>query len=147
MGYQILPASTNNTDNDNTVLGVEMNFNAKGVFNPVFSSDTQALNNLKNLLLTRIGERYRNPLFGTNLLNIIFQPSTSDTKEDINDIITTAVNRWLPEITILKIDIVTAEDNPSQEHDIDVSITFQAFTEKETTLNIQASETGILVVD
>jgi phage baseplate assembly protein W len=144
MGYQIVPANTNKTNT--TKLGIEMNFNANGVFKSVTESDIQALNNLKNLLLTRIGERYENPLFGTNLLNIIFQPSTSDTKIDINDIITTAVNYWLPEITLIKIDIITAEDDPSQEHDIDVSITFQASTENENNLNIQANENGTLVV-
>ena len=72
MGYRIQPVQTNFSV-DNTALGVEIQFNRPGVFVPVYSSETQALNNLKNLLLTRIGERYENPTYGTNLLNIIFQ--------------------------------------------------------------------------
>ena len=70
MGYKIQPVQTNSAV-DNTALGVEINFNGPGVFVPVYSTDQQALNNLKNLLLTRIGERYDNPAYGTNLLNII----------------------------------------------------------------------------
>jgi phage baseplate assembly protein W len=145
MGYQIIPVTTN-VVKQNIALGIALNFNAPAVFTSVFSSDVQILNNLKNLLLTRIGERYENPLFGTNLLSILFQPNTFELKEDITDIITIAVNRWLPEIIINKIDIVTAEDDPLQEYDVNIAVTFQSVAATENTINIQASENGILVV-
>ena len=86
MGYKIQPVQTNLAV-DNTALGVEINFNGPGVFVPVYSTDQQSLNNLKNLLLTRIGERYDNPTYGTNLLNIIFQPNVEELKSDIATVI------------------------------------------------------------
>ena len=146
MGYKIQPVQTN-TDIYNTALGVEIQFNGPGVFVPVYSTDTQALNNLKNLLLTRIGERYDNPKYGTNLLNVIFQPSVEELKSDIIDIISVAVNRWLPEITIVRIDVVTAATDPVLDHDINVTITFTANTEKLQTIVIAADESGKMTIE
>jgi len=146
MGYKIQPVQTNSSV-DNIALGVEIRFDGPAVFVPVYSTDTQALSNLKNLLLTRIGERYNNPTYGTNLLNIIFQPNVSELKSDIIDIITVAVNRWLPEVNLEKIEVLTAEDDPTLDHNIQITITFTANTEKLNTVIINANEMGQMTVE
>ena len=145
MGYKIQPVQTNLAV-DNTALGVEINFNGPGVFVPVYSTDQQSLNNLKNLLLTRIGERYDNPTYGTNLLNIIFQPNVEELKSDIIDIITVSVNRWMPDVTLEQIIVLTAEDDPTLDHDIRVTINFSAISEKVSSIVINANETGQLTI-
>lgn len=146
MGYKIQPVQTNSSV-DNIALGVEIRFDGPAVFVPVYSTDTQALSNLKNLLLTRIGERYNNPTYGTNLLNIIFQPNVSELKSDIIDIITVAVNRWLPEVNLERIEVLTAEDDPTLEHNIKITISFTANTEKLITVVINANEMGQMTVE
>ena len=146
MAYKIQPVQTNFIL-DNIALGVEINFNGPGVFIPVYSSETQALNNLKNLLLTRIGERYNNPTYGTELLNIIFQPNVEELKADIIDIITIAVNRWLPEITLERIDVVTAESDPVMQHDVKITINFSVNTDQLYNLVITANENGQLTIE
>ena len=146
MGYRIQPVQTN-FDIDNIALGVEIRFDGPGVFVPVYSTEQQALNNLKNLLLTRIGERYDNPTYGTNLLNIIFQPNVEELKSDIIDIITVAVNRWLPEITLEQIDVLTAEADPTLDHDIKVTINFSVNTEQLYNIVISANETGQMTIE
>jgi phage baseplate assembly protein W len=65
-----------------------------GYFNQAFSSFEQAKSNLKNLLLTRKGERVMQPNFGTGLHELLLE-----------DTITKNVNYWLPYINIKQIDI------------------------------------------
>ena len=93
-------------ENPDVVLGVDISFSDSAVFKPLFSTSDQATSNLKNLLLTRIGERYAQPNFGTELLNLVFMPNTSELKTDIEETIFNAVEFWLPYISIEKIDIL-----------------------------------------
>ena len=123
MGYQLLVVSPDDPD---IALGVSIAFDRPGVFDSIRDSNNQALNNLKNLLLTRIGERYTSPTYGTNLLNIIFEPSNEERKQDVIDAITGPVNHWLPYITLINIDVITAEDDPNLDHQIIVTITFSS---------------------
>lgn len=123
MGYQLQVASLDDPDK---ALGVSIAFDRPGVFDSIRDSNNQALNNLKNLLLTRIGERYNSPTYGTNLLNIIFEPNNEDRKQDVIDAITGPVNHWLPYITLINIDVITAEDDPYLDHQITVTITFSS---------------------
>jgi phage baseplate assembly protein W len=145
MGYRVQPIQTNFA-NDNIALGIEVRFDNAGVFTSVYSTEQQALNSLKNLLLTRIGERYENPTYGTNLLDIIFQPNIDELKSDIIDIITIAVNRWLPEITLENIDVTTNESDPTLNSDVKVSITISV-KERIFSIVINANETGQLTVE
>ena len=61
----------------------------------------QASSNIKNLLLTQIGERAGQPTFGSNLPRIIFEPMELDVlKESITQSINEALELWLPYITL-----------------------------------------------
>lgn len=61
--------------------------------------------NLRHLLLTNKGSRYWLPDFGTNLRQFVFENITEDTKELIRNEITTAVEKYLPNLTIDNIEI------------------------------------------
>jgi len=80
------------------------------------------ISNLKNLILTRRGERLMQPLFGTNLQDSLFEQNTEQLKNSIIDSITTAVDFWLPYVTIesLTVDNVIVTDASSQEHGVQV---------------------------
>jgi len=108
----------------------------------------QVFTNLKNLLLTRKGERFEQPNFGTDLLNALFEPNTSELKTFIEETITTAVAFWLPYIEIVDLDIATQEDDPLLIHKIQIKITFSVTgTGSEQVITIFAGEDGIVTIE
>lgn len=76
-----------------------------GYFAQSFSSYEQAKANLKNLLMTKKGERIMQPNFGTGLHSLLFEPMDSDFETKLEQTITRNVNYWLPYINIEEIDI------------------------------------------
>ena len=92
------------------------------LFDLSYSNEEQMLSNLKNLILTRRGERIMQPLFGTTLQDSLFEQNTDQLKNSIIDSITTAIDFWLPYVTIenLTIDNVLVSDAFNQEHGVQV---------------------------
>lgn len=108
-----------------TGLGINLPFTGPmSVFNTTYTSDNRALANLKNLLLTYKGERLMQPEFGTELPTLLFEPNTADLKMQVSEVISEAVEYWLPYINIVNIDTITAEDDPNLNHEIQITITF-----------------------
>ena len=70
MAYQIIEPLINPVDV--RPLGIRLDVQS---FTPLYLTTDQAYENLKTLLLTRKGERYHQPNFGTRLLNILFEPN------------------------------------------------------------------------
>jgi hypothetical protein len=56
----------------NVAIGVVLPMGGNPLFKLSYTTEEQALSNLKNLLLTRKGERPFQPLFGTNIYSILF---------------------------------------------------------------------------
>jgi phage baseplate assembly protein W len=81
-----------------------------GFFAQSFSSFEQAKTNLKNLLLTKQGERVMQPNFGTGLHSLLFEQLTENLEEDLIDTITKSVNFWLPYITIEEVDVMMTDE-------------------------------------
>lgn len=144
MGYLIQPVVTTSPNNK---LGVASSYNQPGVFNSITNSVTQGGENLKNLLLTRIGERYNQPTFGCNLSNIIFEPITEFIKQDIYDDIINAVSTWLPYVAIDEIVIKTVQDDPGLEYYIHVQITATINNIQLDPIIVYATESGQLIVE
>ena len=145
MAYQIVVA-TNNTIQTVNVLGIDLTMNNPGVFKPLYSTIDQATANLKSLLLTRVGERYNQPTFGSQLLNILFQPVTDTIKIDITEIINEAVGFWLPYINIDDIVIVTGFDNPDLPYHIQITLTYSVNNYSTNTITLSATETGTIQI-
>ena len=76
-----------------------------GYFSQAFSSFEQAKSNLKNLLLTRKGERVFQPNFGSGIHELLFEQATNDLESKLQENITNSVNFWLPYINIDTIDV------------------------------------------
>lgn len=81
-----------------------------GYFNQAFSSFEQAKSNLKNLLLTKKGERVMQPNFGTGLHELLFEQLDDTFETKLEDTITKNVNYWLPYINIKQIDIEMTDE-------------------------------------
>jgi phage baseplate assembly protein W len=108
----------------------------------------QTIDNLKNLLLTRKGERVHKVNFGTPLLDILFEPNVSSLKQEIEIAVTDEISFWLPNVTIEQFDIVTAEDDPNLPHNVSISITFGidgALTLE--TITLTADESGVVNIE
>ena len=147
MAYKIVEVDTNAED-ANVAIGVKFPFNAPGVFAKSFTTFEQASTNIKSLLLTRKGERYEQPNFGTELLNLVFEPNISELKDFVSTTINDAVNFWLPYITITELNIVTGDDDPNLVHNLKISISFTVTgSNSEETITIFAGQDGILRIE
>ena len=145
MGYNIVSPNEINKTRSNG-LGIKYISNGGQLFRPIHVDIDQALENLKNLLLTRLGERVLQPTFGCRLFEILFQPNVFELKDEIKDIILQPVNFWLPYITIDEVDVVTNEDDPNLVHHVQITVTFSISSFETRAITITASETGVVEV-
>ena len=76
-----------------------------GYFAQSFRTFDQVRSNLKNLLLTKKGERIIHPEFGSGLHDLLFQPATEKFEEDLETTINEAVAKWLPYIIVEDINV------------------------------------------
>ena len=146
MAFTIIPAGSI-IDTNTIGLGIS----STNLYTPNFDLVTQSIDDLKFLLLTHIGEiPNMSPNFGTRLLYVLFEQNanSSDLKEEISDLITTAVTAWLPELDIEKIDIMTSEDDPTLSHDVIIKLTvnFEAILMSSVIVEIAANNSGAIIV-
>jgi phage baseplate assembly protein W len=69
---------------------------------------------LIHLLLTKKGSRYFLPDFGTRLYQFIFDQNDMVTFGLIEDEIRESVKKYIPNLDLTKIDVMSAEDDPDQ---------------------------------
>jgi len=92
-------------------------------FNQTYDSLVQLKSNVRNLLLTKKGERLAQPNFGTNLHNLLFEPNDEELEQKIYDAIDSAVRFWIPQLNIEEIN-VEATDAMKDTNSVNVSIVF-----------------------
>lgn len=81
-----------------------------GFFEQAFTSFDQAKSNLKNLLLTKKGERIMQPEFGSGLHSLLFEQLDENLEQRLEETIVESVNFWLPYITIDEIDVEMTDE-------------------------------------
>jgi phage baseplate assembly protein W len=69
---------------------------------------------LIHLLLTRKGSRYFLPDFGTRLYEFIFEQNDSVSYSQIEDEIREGVRKYIPNLDINSISVISAEDDPEE---------------------------------
>lgn len=106
----------------NRAIGVSIPFNVGGVFNQTYATKDQIKSNLINLLLTYKGERVLNPEFGADLPRLLFEPLTEELYPKIQNQIISSINTYIPEITILNIEITPNIDYNSININIDYKL-------------------------
>jgi phage baseplate assembly protein W len=92
----------------NIAIGVSLPFNKP--FNSTYTTKDQIKSNLVNLLLTDIGERVMNPLFGCNLKRFIFEGITETNIENLKANLLNSISIFVPEITVIEIAIAPNVD-------------------------------------
>lgn len=70
--------------------------------------------NLIHLLLTRKGSRYYLPDFGTRLYEYIFEQNDQVSFNHIEEEIRDSVKKYIPNLDINSIEVVSAEDDPDR---------------------------------
>jgi phage baseplate assembly protein W len=87
-------------------VGITLPFGKnKGLFNLSYTTEEQAISNLKNLLLTRKGERVFQPNFGSSIPSLLFEQMNSGLETDLDQSLRDDIGFWLPYIVIDSIDI------------------------------------------
>lgn len=78
---------------------------------------------IMHVLFTPKGQRIRNPEFGTDLIQYIFEQSDENTWNKVKTSITDTVTKYIPNVSIKNIQVVKDENN---DQSIFVRIDFQA---------------------
>lgn len=139
MAYRIQTVNDSTTEPE-IGLGIDLSFGNPGVFKTLYTTKDQAKANIRNLLLTRKGERYNLINFGSGLLNVVFQPSTPEIKELIDLEINEALTNWLPYIIVQDLEILTVEDDPTLLHTIKITIKYTVDGFSTDAITITANE-------
>ena len=91
-------------------VGVDIPFNAPGVFRPNYTTKAAIKNNLINYFLTNPGERPLNPSFGGGLRAFIFQQITTDNLDFLEERIQQDLNTFFPNVAVGNLEILRQED-------------------------------------
>jgi phage baseplate assembly protein W len=117
----------------NIAIGVSLPFNAGGVFNSTYSTKDQIKSNIINLFLTKKGERIENPEFGTDIHKLLFENINNDILSNLKQELYNSVNKFIPNITILNINITPEPD------------TNTIYIETQYKLNISGQQDNIII--
>lgn len=94
----------------NVAVGVKLPMGGRGIFQLSFTTEEQAISNLKNLILTRKGERPFQPVFGSDVYSLLFEQMTAVLEENLKSSIKQDVNFWLPYILLDDVIVDTLDD-------------------------------------
>ena len=94
----------------NKAIGVTLPLGGTPIFKLSYTTEEQAISNLKNLILTRKGERPFQPLFGTDVYSLLFEQITATTSDDLEFSLRSDIEFWLPYIIIEELVVNLEED-------------------------------------
>jgi phage baseplate assembly protein W len=134
-------AAEGRTETQNELSG---SISGGSLFRQSYTTEEQSLSNFRNLLMTRLGERYMQPTFGTKIYDFVFEPNTELVREELRASIEEAIKFWLPYIEPKKIDIIPDVAN----YAVSVRIRFNVKNSlAERVIMVLANENEILVSD
>lgn len=90
-----------------------------------FTELEQLKSNIKNLLLTKRGERLMNNDFGAGIETVLFEPITDEFESKVQDIINQAVERYLPNVTVDEINVDMSNENKDKNL-VNISLKFRS---------------------
>ena len=91
-------------------VGIDLPFNAPGVFRSNFTTKDAIRNNLINYFLTNPGERPLNPSFGGGLRAFIFQQLTTNNLDFLEERIQQDLSAFFPNVNVNNLEILRQED-------------------------------------
>ena len=105
-------------------VGYPIQRSSNGYFDKTFTTVEHTKSNIINVLSTKQGERIGRPEFGTNLEELLFEPMTEQLEADIRQEINSAVQRSLPYVEIVSLNVGRNEQKRIAKVDIDFTTPF-----------------------
>jgi phage baseplate assembly protein W len=103
-------------------IGIALPFGKiNGLFKQSYTTEEQSISNLKNLLLTRKGERPFQPEFGSDIYSLMFEPIESGFDDSLQTSLRNDIKYWLPYIVINDIIVDSVPDR----NYVSISLTFK----------------------
>ena len=107
----------------NKAIGVQLPLGGDPLFKLSYTTEEQAISNLKNLILTRKGERPFQPQFGSDVYSLLFEQISETLSSDLEDSLRADIKFWLPYIIIDDVNVITLEDSNRVEISLKVRVT------------------------
>lgn len=89
---------------------INVNHDAKTLFDLNYSINEKVQSEIMHVIFTPKGQRLRNPDFGTSLIQFIFNPSDTQTWEDIVFEIKDSVRKWVKNCSINDIELAEIDN-------------------------------------
>lgn len=109
----------------NKAVGVMLPLGGNPMFKLSYTTEQQAISNLKNLLLTTKGERPFQPLFGANIYSLLFENISSDLNSALEDLLSEDIKFWLPYILLDSANVNSEPDSNKVSIKINFRVTSQ----------------------
>ena len=131
-----MASARENDLNPNVYIGLALPIKPddNNVFSLTKNSYDQVRHNLRNLLLTNVGERVYQPEFGSRLRELCFEQLDDTLPQRVEDEVRRAVNFWLPYVNIVEVETLAEQDNKSK---IFVRVKFSTTLNSETLQQIE----------
>ena len=102
--------------NNNTYIGLSFPLKGDTLNDFALTKTTveQSIHNLRNLLLTQVGERVGQPNFGSRLRELCFEQIDDELPIRIENEVKRAVSQWLSYITINSVETLTQDGDKNQ---------------------------------
>ena len=128
-----MASARENDLNPNTYIGLSfpLRKDSNNDFRLTKNSLEQSRHNLRNLLLTQVGERVGQPEFGSRLRELCFEQQNDELPVKLEEEVRRATGVWLPYINIQEVNTLTEEGDLNK---IFVEVKYT------TTLNPQTQE-------
>lgn len=94
----------------NRAVGILLPLGGSPMFKSSYTTEQQAISNLKGLLLTTKGERPFQPLFGANIYSLLFENIGDDLGSTLENSLTEDIGFWLPYILLDGVEVNTEPD-------------------------------------
>ena len=135
-----MASARENDLNPNVYIGLALPIKPddNNIFSLTKNSFDQVRHNLRNLLLTNVGERVYQPEFGSRLRELCFEQLDDTLPQRVEDEVRRAVNFWLPYVNIVEVETLTEQDNKSK---IFVRVKFSTTLNSETLQQIELDAT------
>lgn len=105
----------------NKAIGVMLPLGGNPLFKLSYTTEEQAISNLKNLLLTRKGERPFQPLFGSDIYSLLFEQISENINTELENSLRDDIKFWLPYIIVDDVEVNSKQDL----NRIDISLRFR----------------------
>lgn len=112
-------------DGSDRGVGITTTIGGPGLFKTTYTTEEQAIHNLKNLLLTARGERRLMSSFGTDILRLLFNQNTETLRSAVKDSIESAISFWLPYIEIVNLEVSQELEGKINEHAVAIRLTYR----------------------